>query len=66
MNFFWRQPTYQSDLEHLFEQLSGNDPDLPAKKEAGLKRLWDQAPFDIDTYIRDRQSRLPQPANLYR
>jgi hypothetical protein len=66
MIFFWRQPTYKSELEHLFAQLVRDDPALLAKKEAGLKRLWDQAPFDIDSYIRDKQSRLPQPANPYR
>lgn len=66
MNFFWRQPTYRSGLEHLLEQLVRDDPALPQKKEAGLKRLWDQEPFDIDTYLRNKKSRVPQPAYPYR
>ncbi len=66
MKFFWRQPNYQSDLDHLFGQLVKDDPSLPAEKDAGLKRLWDQPPFDIDNHIRDRQSLLPYPANPYR
>lgn len=66
MIFFWRQPTYQSELDYFFQQLAKDDPALPAKKEAGLKRLWDKAPFDLDSYLRNQQSLLPQPANPYR
>jgi|GEM_PF-2673747 len=66
MNFFWRQPTYRSDLEHLLEQLVQDNPVLQAQKEAGMKRLWNQLPFDVDTYIRNKQSLLLQSANPYR
>ncbi|MDL2283863.1 DUF3460 family protein [Oxalobacter sp. OttesenSCG-928-P03] len=65
MKFFWRQPTYQSDLDNLLEQLSRDNPALPVEKEAGLKRLWDKAPFSPDDAIRNKQSLLPQPANPY-
>ncbi|MCL1886991.1 MAG: DUF3460 family protein [Betaproteobacteria bacterium] len=66
MKFFWRQPAYQSELDCLLQQLAKDDSALPAKKEAGLKRLWDKEPFNPDEYTRNKQSLLMQPPNPYR
>lgn len=66
MKFFWRQPTYVSDLEHLFKALEKDDSTLPSQKKAGMNRLWDKAPFDMDTFNRNEISLLPLPANPYR
>jgi hypothetical protein len=48
MIFFWRQPTYQSDLDVLLVQRAKDDPALPARKEGGMKARWKKAPSDTD------------------
>lgn len=46
--FFWRQPRYQSSLDTLLSGLIRKNPALLAQKEAGMKRLWNCAPFDTE------------------
>ena len=62
MKFFWRQPTYQSDLDHLFLQLAQDNAALSARKEASMEQLRENAPFP-DDLDHARQSGLPSSAN---
>lgn len=63
--FFWRQPQYRSDLDTLLSGLVRENPALLAQKEAGMKRLWNRQPFDMeypDCFSDDASLPLPVKA----
>lgn len=65
MLFFWRQPKYQSDLDHFLHQMIKNNPELSSKKETGLNLFGNKEPFNIDQYILRKKSMLRKKANPY-
>jgi len=66
MKFSRQNSSYQSELDQLFQDLKKKTPYLADQQRKGMALLWDKKPLDLDARARDNQSRLKQPAYVYR
>lgn len=66
MKFTRHNSSYQSELDQLFQELKKKDPSLAEQQRKGMALLWNKEPLNLDIQSRDNQSRLKQPAYVYR
>jgi len=66
MKFSRQNSIYLSELDQLFQDLKKEKPCLAEQQSKGMGLLWDKKPLNPETRHRDNQSRLKQPAYVYR
>ena len=60
LKFFWRQPTYQSELDTFLKQIASEDPLLNVKKEAAMKAMQKEKAATWADFFRQDVTRTPQ------
>lgn len=65
MKFLKQFKNYESDHTKFIRDLKEEKPHLEDQQRANRAILWDKAPLDLETYEREKESRIKQQGYVY-
>ena len=65
MSLFKQQTRYESEMTQFLKDLKSKNPKIEEEQRQGRARLWDRPEIDLDTFEREKASRIKQQAYVY-
>lgn len=61
----FKQSGYVSEMTNFLTDLKKKNPKIEEEQRQGRARLWDRPEIDLDTFEREKASRVRQQAYVY-
>jgi hypothetical protein len=65
MSLFKQLRGYESEMTHFLKELKQKNPKIEEEQRQGRARLWDRPEIDLDTFEREKASRVKQQPYVY-
>lgn len=65
MSLFKQLSGYESEMTQFLKELKRKNPKIEEEQRQGRARLWDRPEIDLDTFEREKASRVKQQAYVY-